>query len=45
MKVIPQHKVIGPYNYDRIKHNIEKNNVKGQDKSRDALSLKVYYCK
>ena len=24
MKVIPQYKVIGPYNYARIKHNIEK---------------------
>ena len=23
MKVIPQYKVIGPYNYDRIIHNIE----------------------
>ena len=22
MKVIPQHRVIGPYNYDRIIHNI-----------------------
>ena len=25
MKVIPQHKVIGPYNYDMIIHNIKKN--------------------
>ena len=24
MKVITQYKVIGPYNYDRIIHNIEK---------------------
>ena len=24
MKVIPQYKVIGPYNYDRIIQNIEK---------------------
>ena len=24
MKVIPQYKVIGPYNYDRIIHNIVK---------------------
>ena len=24
MKVIPQYKVIGPYNYDRIVHNVEK---------------------
>ena len=23
MKFIPQYKVIGPYNYDRIKHNIK----------------------
>ena len=28
MKVIPQYKVIGPYNYDRIIHNIEKINAK-----------------
>ena len=25
MKVIPQYKVIGPYNYDMIIYNIEKN--------------------
>ena len=25
MKVIPQHKVIGTYNYDMIINNIEKN--------------------
>ena len=24
MKVIPQYKVIGPYNYGRITHNIKK---------------------
>ena len=24
MKFIPQYKVIAPYNYDRIIHNIEK---------------------
>ena len=24
MKWIPEYKVIGPYNYDRIIHNIEK---------------------
>ena len=28
MKVILQYKVIGPCNYDRITHNIEKNNAK-----------------
>ena len=31
MKVNPQYKVIGPYNYDRIIHNIEKNYAKRQD--------------
>ena len=28
MKVIPQLKVIGPYNYNRIIHNREKINAK-----------------
>ena len=31
MKVIPQYKVIDPYNYNRIIHNIEKNYTKRQD--------------
>ena len=31
MKVIPQYKVIGSYNYGRIIYNIEKNNAKNQD--------------
>ena len=31
MKVIPQYKVIGPYNFDRIIHNMEKNYAKRQD--------------
>ena len=31
MKVIPQYKVIGPYNNDRIIHNIEKNYAMRQD--------------
>ena len=31
MKFIPQYKVIGPYIYDRIIHNIEKNYAKRQD--------------
>ena len=31
MKVIPQYKVIGQYNYDRIIHNTEKNYAKRQD--------------
>ena len=30
MKVIPQYKVIGPYNYDRIIHNIENISAKRQ---------------
>ena len=31
MKAIPQYKVIGPYNYGRIIHDIEKNSAKRQD--------------
>ena len=31
MKLTRQYKVIGPYNYDWIIHNIEKNNAKTQD--------------
>ena len=31
MNFTPQYKVIGPYNYDRIIHNIEKNYAKRQD--------------
>ena len=31
MKVIPQYKVNGVYNYDRIIHNREKNYAKRQD--------------
>ena len=31
MKFIPQYKVIGPYNYDRIIHNIENNYSQRQD--------------
>ena len=31
MKVAPQCNVIGPYNYDRIINNIEKNYAKRQD--------------
>ena len=30
MNVVPQYKVIGPYNYDRIIHN-KKNYAKRQD--------------
>ena len=31
MNFNPQYKVIGPYNYDRIIHNREKNYAKRQD--------------
>ena len=31
MKLIPQYKDIGPYNYDRIIHNVEKIYAKRQD--------------
>ena len=31
MKVTKQYKVIGPYIYDRIIRNIEKNNARRQD--------------
>ena len=31
MKVIPQYKVIAPYDYDRITHNIENIYAKRQD--------------
>ena len=31
MNFNPQYKVTGPYNYDRIIHNIEKNYAKRQD--------------
>ena len=46
MKFIPQYKVICPYNYDRIIHNVEKNYAKRQDidrsdKWKDAFSLNL----
>ena len=31
MKFIPRHKVIGPYNYDKIIRNVENNYAKRQD--------------
>ena len=43
MKIIPQHKAIGPYNYDRIIHNIEKIRYRS-DKWKDAFSLKIKKC-
>ena len=44
MKVIPQYKVIGAYNYDKIIRNIEKNYAKrqglGQTNGKMHLILK-----
>ena len=43
MKIIPQYKVIGPYNYDRIIQNIENNKrdkIEVTVKWKDAFSLK-----
>ena len=37
MKIIPHYKVIGPYNYDRIIHNIENNYSKKQDYRSDII--------
>ena len=48
MKVIPQYNVIGPYNYDRIICNIEKNYAKrqdlGQTNGKMHLILKIKIC-
>ena len=48
MNVIPQYKVIGPYNYDRIIHNIKKNYAKrqgiGQTSGKMHLILKIKIC-
>ena len=48
MKVIPQYKLIGPYNYDRIIRNIEKNYAKRQDlgqrNGKKHLILKIKVC-
>ena len=49
MKVIPQYKVIGPYNYDRIMHNrenikAERQDIYRSDKWKDAFSLKIKIC-
>ena len=41
MKVIPQYKVIGPYNYDRIMHNIEKKYAKRQE--ADKFEYAFYF--
>ena len=48
MNVIPQYKVIGPYNFDRIIHNIKKNYAKrqhiGQTSGKMHLILKIKIC-
>ena len=48
MKVIPQYKVIGPYNYDVIIHKIKKNYAKRQDIGQTSgkmhLILKIKIC-
>ena len=48
MNVIPQYKVIGPYNYDRIIHNIKKKYAKRQDIGKRSgkmhLILKIQIC-
>ena len=48
MNVIPQYKVIDPYNYDRIIHNIKKNYAKRQDIGQTSgemhLILKIKIC-
>ena len=48
MNVIPQYKVIGPDNYDRIIHNIKKIYAKRQDIGQTSekmhLILKIKIC-
>ena len=48
MKVIPQYKAIGPYNYDRIIRNIEKNYAQrrdiGQTNGKMNIILKINIC-
>ena len=47
MKVIPQYKVIGPYNYDRIIDVINKlmlrDKIEVTGKREDAFSLKIHF--
>ena len=40
MNVVPQYKVIGPYNYDKIIHN-KKNYAKKQDISHTSGKMNV----
>ena len=47
MKVIPQYKEIGPYNYDRIIHNKQKYAKRqdiGQTSGKMHLILKIKIC-
>ena len=48
MNVIPQYKVIGPYNYDRIIHNIKKiimlRDKIGQIRGKMHFILKIKIC-
>ena len=47
MIVVPQHKVTGPYNYDRIIHNKKKYAKRqdiGQTSGKMHLILKVKIC-
>ena len=48
MKIIPQCKVLGPYNYDSIIHNIEKIMLRDKIvvtvKWKDEFSLKIKNC-
>ena len=43
MKFIPQYKVIGPYNYDRIIHIIEKNYSKRQNIGQTNGKMHLVY--
>ena len=42
MNVIPQYKVIGPYNYDRIIRNIEKKYAERQDLGQTTGQTNIY---
>ena len=48
MNVVPQYRVIGPYNYDRIIHNNKKKYAKRQDIGQTSgkmhLILKIKIC-
>ena len=47
MKVNPQYKVIGHYNYDRIIHNVEqiqRDKIEVTVKLKDTFRLKIKIC-